>query len=125
MTDPNIKSDPISGNEGGVLARLWRNILKDLNLSNSIPQLVQVYTNKKERIGSSAAVKLKAKSSIINDITSGDMTWKVFFHNMFYVLNVKRMRISITLEHPDNTETIHHITISPAEEQEKTSKKDK
>jgi hypothetical protein len=101
--------------EGGILSNLWRKILKDLNITNKIPALVVMYLNKENM--KSVKLKKKSKTSLVNDITSSNMTWKVFLNLIINLLNVNKMTFTVTLEFKNGEKSVHSIDV-------KTNRKD-
>jgi len=97
---------PHNNAEGALLSKLWDNILKETHLDNALDVLVTRYANKSN---SMKAMKLKTKSSILKDATSDNMSWKVFVHLLFHLLNVKKFEISIKITHANNDVTIHSV----------------
>jgi len=94
---------PIAHNEGGLIAALWRNILKDLNYTNKLPWLIEQYIRNTKPEGR------KTKASITKNAHSGDMTFKTFMLLLFNVLSVKKITFSVKLTFDNGDETVHGI----------------
>ncbi len=117
--------DNIAQNEGGILTKLWRNVLKDNNLEPALSYFVTRYVTKSNKIDSEN-VRRKTKSSLINNITASEMTWKTFTNLIFNVLLVKKMSINIKLTMPNGDTTFHNVLIdnnNPGEEKETNEQK--
>jgi len=111
MADVKI-TQPIATKESGVLAGLWRNILRDNNYIPALDYLVTKYVAKTDKMnGRVQNVKRKTKSSIIKNITDSEMSIKTFIDLLFNFLNVKKIDISIKLTFPNGNETIHSIAV--------------
>jgi len=100
----------VSNNEGGLLARLWKNVLLDNNLSGAIPHLVTRYVTKTMKMDVKNA-KRKTKSSLLENINSKEMTWKTFTNLIFNFINVRKMDINIKLTLSNGDETYHNLSI--------------
>ena len=118
---------PISKKEGGVLAHLWRKIIKDNNYSLPILyNLIDKYVAKTDRMKSRVKnVKRKARSTLEMNISDGDMTIKTFFDLIFNLLNVKKVDITIKLTYPNGMETIHSTRVNNSNYDEETGEEDK
>lgn len=94
---------------GGILAKLFRKVLKETNILNNIEKLIKDYEKNSN----------KDKSQIQASVLSEDMTWKTFTDNIANLLNVKSFSISITLVHKVKDEdgnhkvTIHSVDAKP------------
>lgn len=105
--------DNVSSKEGGALTALWRAILKENNFIYAIDVMVNKYVRKTDMLqGRSIHVKRKTRSSLINNITAGEMTFKTFLDLLFNFLAVRKVTITIMLTHANNDESIHTIAIN-------------
>ncbi len=127
-----IEFDPnISSKEGGALTALWRAVLKENNFFYMIDLLVNRYVRKTDTMdGRSTVIKRKTRSSLINNITATEMTFKTFLDLLFNFLAVKKVTITIMLTHANNDESVHSIAINNndyiiSEEEEPIETKDK
>lgn len=101
--------DPVSNTEGGTLAMFWRKILNESGLSKKLAVLFRNYEIKANKNKG----KFKSKSTIIQNATSSEMTFKVFLDLLINLLNVKKIRLNIELTFFNDTVTSHSIDISP------------
>lgn len=112
MGDSLLKK-PVAKNEAGVLAGLWRNILKENHFIPAIDVLVNRYVNKQNRDSDKlGSVRLKAKSTLLSNISSSEMTFKTFLDLIFNFLGVKKIHISIKLTFSNGEESIHSIGVN-------------
>ena len=109
MVDLKKMQKSIPKTEGGILVRLWRNILVESNMIHGINTMVTRYINAGKN--SIAAKNSKTKSSIEKNISSDNMSWRIFVDLLFNVLKVKRMHITITLTFPNGTSTVNHLVV--------------
>ena len=100
---------PVSNTEGGVLAQLWRNIIKDNNLESFVPHMVTRYVGKANKLAPKQA-KLKAKSTILSNINAKAMTWKTFLDLVFNFLGAVRVDVTVKVTFANGDETYHTIT---------------
>lgn len=112
---------PPSTNESGILTRLWRKIIKDNNLTSYLPMLVDQYVNEthmlddqdtnKAKDPATKALKRKSKSTMINNITANEMTFKTFMDLVFNLLKVKRITLSVKITFNNGDENVHSVVI--------------
>lgn len=108
--------EPTSNNEGGILACLWRKIIDEAKFKGSLNILIDMYLKRADVTdGRVSNVKRKTKSTLISNIVSSEMTFKTFLDLVIRVLRVKKLVISIKLEHRDGRETEHHVTVKGEE----------
>jgi len=115
----------------GVLAKLWRKVITENNLQNSLGYLVTRYVvaNSDE----SRTLRNKTRSTLESDISSKEMTWKKFVHLVFNYLGAIKMDIAIKLYFTNGTTSMHNISMTVSENEANTvmedakeaSKKDK
>ncbi len=89
-----------SKEEGAVLATLFRNIIKDLNL---LPRFKGVITQ------ASAKSEKLTEHAITNRVVVDKMTWKVFIYILKDVLNVVSFKLTIELKHIGGRTTVHSL----------------
>lgn len=107
--DNDLSSDKVTGNnEGAILAKLWLLVLEETNLKNAVIPLINRYVNKSNSMKS---VKRKTKSSLIKNIHSKDMTWKIFLDLMFNFINVKRIDFHMRITHANGDTSIVTLPI--------------
>lgn len=109
MSDINFNK-PISKNESGVLAALWRNIIKANNLTHALDYLVLKYVS---RSGTESGdnVRLKNKSTLLSNITAPEMSIKVFFDLLFNYLCVKKVSFTVKLTFVNGDESVHTVNV--------------
>lgn len=109
----NIKfNDPISHNESGVLAQLWRNILRENGFHKALDLLVQRYVDRANRAKEKDKnLKLKNKSTLISNITAPEMTFKTFLDLLFNLLQVHTVTITVKLTFHNGAEKINTVII--------------
>ena len=104
--------DP-SGLEDGMLTKLFRKIIFDTGLVNSLGYFLNRYNRK---------IGKKNKASIVKIINSKGMSWKSFVFLIFEVLQVRKMNIKITLTHLSGEVTEHDMDFIPPKQIDKESK---
>lgn len=103
-----------SSNESGILAALWRKIVKEKGLLPSLNTLIELYLRKNDITeGRVAAVKKKTKSTIVNNITASEMTLKTFMDLLFGLLNAKKVKITVEITYQNDETSTHSITALP------------
>jgi len=108
----------INSTPAGALARLWRNIIKDNSLEHSLGYLVTRYVAIATADDTSKNIKRKTRSSIEADITSNELTWKKFTHNVFHFLGAVRLDITIKLTFANGNTSVHTVGIRSSEPSE-------
>lgn len=109
-TNLRLENHAIADNEGGILARLLRGIINSKGWTNKIGFFVDRYGNKQKN--SSQYSKVKSKSTIITNLTSSSITFKVFIDLLKNVFNVKKMTIIIEAEFSDGEKASSHVTFT-------------
>jgi len=95
----------VSGDEGGILAALWRSILINDKFLPVIDFLVKDYARKNK------GKKAKNPNTILGLVTAPRMTWKSFIFLITKILPVKRFHVTIELEYLSGKKGIHSISI--------------
>lgn len=122
MAEVKIDS-PLSKKEGGVLAGLWRKIIKDIGYDRHLDYLVSRYVAKTDKMnGRVQNVRRKTKSSLIKNITSSEMTFKTFLDLLFNYIGVKKIDISIKLTFNNGSESVHSMAVRNDDEEEEVIK---
>lgn len=106
-------ADTISASdENAVLAKLWRNILRDSNRNSreKLELLVDAYLRKNNRSNIKAA-KLKTKSTVVDNVTTEGMSFKTFIFNVFSILTPLKATLTIKLDWPGGGSTVSSIII--------------
>ena len=109
MSDINFNK-PISKNESGVLAALWRNIIKTNNLTHALDYLVLKYVNRSGK-ESGDNIRLKNKSTLLANITAPEMSIKVFFDLLFNYICVKKVSFTVKLTFVNGDESVHTVNV--------------
>lgn len=111
--DPKKEFEPnaVENNEGGILSKLFRVILKDTNKVNQIGLLVQRYFERETRNNQNAPniVKVRNKSTVLANAKLGSMSIKVFFSLLKDLFCIKWVRLTIELEWPDGKISTHQV----------------
>lgn len=103
---------PLELSENGVLAKLWRDFIEKNNLYKYMRNVkLRRYNDKTQVSISGDVIKTKKKHSIENDVESGKMTFPVFSHLMFNLMEVKDLTITITSTLENGEVTINTISI--------------
>ena len=98
----------VSQKEGGVLAKLWKKIVKDDGHTNGIEYLTNKYLERANEIVNRVQnMKKKTKSSLVKYITADDMTWKTFLDLLFNLLRVVKVEIIVKITYADGSTTFH------------------
>lgn len=103
-------TQPPTSDEGGVLSKLWRKILTENNFTPMLGYLINRYVNK-HNSDSNSVIKTKSKSTLIYNIASTKMTFKVFLDLVFNFLRAKKLTISIKVEFANGMESVHTIAV--------------
>lgn len=105
-------SEPTSKTESGVLAKLWRSILRENGYAPALGPLVERYlTSQEEMTKRIPSLKKKNKSTLVSNITSTEMTIKTFLDLVFNLLRVRKLDISVKLTFHNGKETVHSVSV--------------
>lgn len=102
---------PIAANEGGILVHLLRSLITKKNYQGKLGYFIDRYGNKANKNTSSYA-KVKSKSTVINNLISPSITFKVFIDLLKNLFNVKNLTIIVEAEFPDGQKTSSHVTFT-------------
>lgn len=95
------RADAVTTDENGLLALLWRRVVKGGGFSNSLNTLVDVYLNKYDSTNANNPAyenrKRKTKSTMIGNITATGMTFKTFLDLVMNLLRAKKVKISVEI----------------------------
>lgn len=110
LKDPERLRHEVRG-VGGVLAYLWRTILKERQIwLPQFEQFVAQYIQKARRMQSSPKIaNYFNRSNIFREMSRGTMTFKVFVKAM-QLIGISRMRITVELEGRGKT-TVHQASL--------------
>ena len=106
---PKIKQERFHGVQG-ILAKLWNQILLDLNIS---PEFLRtrvvdyVQANKKTAVESTAS-RREYTSNILGQLTAKDMTWKNLYRGIS-IIGVVKVGLSVELHFKRRAPTVHSI----------------
>lgn len=96
---------------GGILAKLWRVILHDLNIN--YPQFEQLLSNyiiaSRASVEDNRIARLITKGNLRRAFERPSMTFKSFFKGM-KLLRIKKIRIAVELTHHNNKTTLHEVS---------------
>lgn len=111
------------GQARNVLARLFRQILRDLNIKHSDwHHLMLRYLNDpRNKIPPNGKDKSSARGNLNKELRRNRMTWKVFFDKAIPFLNPKKVRFIMEMEWQNGRTTRHELFINREEFQEDTS----
>lgn len=109
-TNLRLENHSIADNEGGILARLLRGIINNKGWSNKIGFFVDRYGNRQKNANQYS--KVKSKSTIITNLTSPSITFKVFIDLLKNVFNVKKMTIIVEAEFSDGEKESTFVTFT-------------
>lgn len=100
-----------AASEGGILAELWRVILKDTGKVSIVPLLVENAHRRQLKKNSEMpdVVKVQSKSQMLTNAKSKSMSFKVFISLLSTLLCIKKIRITLELVHADGKSTIHQV----------------
>jgi len=96
-----IDSNVSNSKENSILGKLFHRILMELNLINKIEFLINRYI-KNANDKDIKIQKRKTRSSLINNITANEITWKTFIDLTFNLLRVRKLKVMITLTHTED-----------------------
>jgi len=110
MSENKIKiQKSVSNTESGILAKLWRNILEETGMVNSLDYMVKRYVNESNSIKSG---KRKTKSSLINDITAPAMTFKTFMDLLLNFVKVRKVELVVKLHYANGDTSVHSVAVA-------------
>lgn len=105
----------IDSNEGGILAYLLRLYIKDMGYANHLNVLVERAVEKdnkaKAESNSAAVTTISKKGQYMANLNAGSITWKVFLNLLSRVFGVKKFRLTIEVQHADDTVTDHFVVV--------------
>ena len=99
MSANKNKFTPVDNTEGGMLAKLFRLVLKSLNCDNEgvINSLIASYIRRNNN-NPDKSKKSLSKSGLTKNIYATSMTFKMFCDLMFSYLRVKSVKIIVIVE---------------------------
>lgn len=101
---------------GGILARLWRQILADINIGPSrFEMLLTDFINSaKRRVPDNRVSKLFTRGNLRRELERPTMTFKVFMKGI-KMLKVSKIRIAVELEFGSGKKSLHQTTVDLGE----------
>lgn len=105
----------IDSNEGGILAYLLRLYIKDMGYASHLNVLVERAVEKdnkaKAESNSATVTTISKKGQYMTSLNAGSITWKVFLNLLSKVFGVKKFRLTIEVQHADETVTDHFVVV--------------
>ena len=97
---------------GGILARLWRTILDDLQVKpNRFEMLLSDFINSAKRgVPEHRISRHFTRGNLRRELEQPTMTFKVFIKGMKF-LKIARIRFAVELEHADGRTTLHQTAV--------------
>ena len=105
---PTKFSMEVSKTEAGALAKLWKKIIVETGMVNSLDHMINRYSR---RSSTMKAGKIKTKSHITKDINSSAMSWKTFTDLLLNFVGVLKFDISVKLYYRNGDTSLHTMTI--------------
>jgi len=99
-------SKETSGDEHGILKKLFNKIIFENNLESKLAFLVSRYERRRD------VSKKKSKTVVVNELTAPRISFKNFLFLIFEVLRAKKVKLTIEVEFSNKT-TKHSIDIYP------------
>ena len=104
-------SKPPSMKEGGLLAKIWRDIVDKNYLIHKFDHIITEYVS--ENNSKANMIRRKNKHSLITNVCSPEMTWKVFLENI-KLARFKSMEITVKVTDQNGHSTTHTLPINMA-----------
>jgi len=115
----DVLKQPIrSKKEGAILAALFRNIVRDLGLTERFDDVIRKAAIRQKNMKSK---KRQTEHSLTSKAVLDSITFKVFISLLRDVLNVVSMKITIELKHYNGKTTLHtlkEVKLKEIEEEE-------
>lgn len=115
MLDRKRKAKPFgleikSGDVGGILARLYRQILHDLGITPERYEALMSRYVARAHLDPNRKAKAAARASLSKELLKAAQTFKTFIKGIVF-LAVVRMDIRITLHHENGRVTDHGLSV--------------
>jgi len=110
------KLKDISSTEDGLLTKLFREVMFGTGRINTISSDISKYILK----GGT-----KAKASVQNNVIDSEMSWKTFVFLIFEILQMKKMTLTVEVEHDSGIVTTHSVVTVAKKVRRKTKVKRK
>lgn len=112
MSKVKLEKEP-SNNEGGILTRLWRDMLETKRQTFRLDNLIGNYLRDNVDISNrSNTIKRLTKSQLSNIITAPELTFKSFWYLTTEVLKAIKFTMTIKLTFANGDETYHTIEVN-------------
>lgn len=102
-------SKPPSMNEGGLLAKIWRDIVDKNYLIHKFDYLINEYVSKNNN--QNQVIRRKNKHTLTSNVCSPTITWKVFLENL-KLARFKSVEITVKVTDQNGHSTIHTLPIN-------------
>lgn len=113
MSDIKLEEKPVSNSESGILAAIWRKLIKDNGLMNALHLLVNRYISETDPThGRVKNIKRRNKSTLIGNICSSEMTFKTFIDLIFNLLKAVKLDLHIRVTFSSGKAIETHVTIT-------------
>jgi hypothetical protein len=101
---------------GGIVARLWRTILSDLNIRPGKFELLltEFIINAKSKVADDRVSKLFTRGNLRRELERPTMTIKVFMKGI-KMLRVTKFKIAVELEFSNGKKTLHSTSVDLGE----------
>lgn len=115
MLDRKRKSKPFgmeirTGEVGGILSKLYRQILHDLGITpDRYEALMQRYI-KRAHLGPNRNEKAAARAGLSKELLKASMTFKTWIKGIVF-LAISKIKITVTLYHENGKVTDHSVTV--------------
>lgn len=102
-------SKPPSMDEGGLLAKIWRDIVDKNYLIHKFDYLISEYVSKNNN--QNQVIRRKNKHTLTTNVCSSAMTWKVFLENL-ELSRFKSVEITVKVTDQNGHSTTHILPIN-------------
>lgn len=104
---------------GGILANVWRNIARDLNITPAKYDVLvtEFIVDARRKAANQENAKTLSKGNLKRELERPSMTFKVFMRALT-MLKVLRVRITFELEHANGRKTVHSQLVNLAAKSE-------
>jgi hypothetical protein len=102
---------------GGLMARLWRQILLDTSMElGKLEHLLQRHIERGRRAGTDPSiVNYYNKGNLRRELAKPTMTWRVFIKAL-RVIDIVHVRFAVELTHRGGKRTLHGIDVNLADD---------
>ena len=93
-----ITEDNCHGTASGILCKIWNAVLLKVGITEIETLKVLIYNN----VGNIKNVKKLKLNNLHTTLTAPAIMWKVFINNMYYYLNIKKLKFTIYVTNSEN-----------------------